>query len=146
MTASNPSFNLPSVAHAGAAVRWSLWIAQGFLAALYLWSASMKLLQSPVELAAMMPWANQVPEGFLRFIGAVDLAAGLGILLPALTRIAPRLTLWAAAGSIVLQIFAMVFHSARSEFMVLPLNGVLLVLSVYVLWGRGRKAPIAARR
>jgi hypothetical protein len=45
----------------------------------------------------------------------------------------------------VLQVFAIVFHLSRGEAAVTPLNLVLLVLSLFVLWGRGRKAPIAPR-
>jgi hypothetical protein len=92
-----------------------------------------------------MPWTGQYPEGFVRFMGLVDLAGGLGILLPALTRILPRLTVLAALGCVVLQVCALVFHLSRGEAMVTPLNVVLLALSLFVLWGRGKKAPILPR-
>jgi hypothetical protein len=46
----------------------------------------------------------------------------------------------------VLQVFAIVFHVSRGEAVVTPLNAVLLALAVFVLWGRGRKAPIAPRQ
>lgn len=130
---------------AGAALRGGLWLAQGLLALTYLWAASMKLGKSPAELASVIPWAAQSSEIFVRAIGMVDLAAGLGILLPALTRIAPRLTVAAALGASALQVCAMVFHLSRGEAMVLPMNIVLLALSLFVAWGRARKAPIAPR-
>jgi hypothetical protein len=81
----------------------------------------------------------------VRAIGAIDLAGGLGLLLPALTRIMPRLTPLAAIGCAVLQLAAMVFHASRGEFALLPLNVILFTLAVYVAWGRVRGAPIAAR-
>jgi hypothetical protein len=93
----------------------------------------------------MMPWTGQHSELFVRFIGLVDLAGGLGILLPALTRIKPRLTALAALSCSLLQVFAMVFHLSRGEAPVLPLNIVLLSLSLFVLWGRARKAPLLPR-
>ncbi|MBB2487508.1 DoxX family protein [Mitsuaria sp. WAJ17] len=130
---------------AGLALRAGLWIAQGLLAFVYLWAASMKLGKSPAELAGVIPWAAQSSEAFVRAIGLVDLAAGLGILLPALTRIAPRLTVAAALGASALQVCAMAFHLSRGEAAVLPFNLVLLALSLFVAWGRARKAPIAAR-
>ena len=144
-TASEPLISTVKEPAASAPIRWGLWIAQALLAMTYLWSASMKLLRAPADLAAMIPWASDVPETFLRAIGAVDLAAGLGILLPALTRIAPRLTVWAAIGGAVLQVFAMFFHASRGEWMVLPFNAVLLALALFIAWGRTRKAPITAR-
>lgn len=93
----------------------------------------------------MMPWAGEYSAGFVRFIGVVDIAGGLGLLLPSLTRIMPRLTVIAAAACVLLQIFAIGFHSMRGEFEVLPLNVVYIALALIVLWGRGRKAPIAPR-
>ena len=93
----------------------------------------------------MMPWTGEHSEAFVRVIGLVDLAGGIGILLPALTRIMPSLTVLAALGCSVLQVFAIVFHISRGEVAVTPLNFVLLLLALFVLWGRARKAPIAPR-
>ncbi|AOW14695.1 hypothetical protein LPB72_04995 [Hydrogenophaga crassostreae] len=146
LTAPDPLLSTHVPSRAGAPIRWGLWAAQSLLAMTYLWSASMKLMQAPADLGAMIPWANDVPEAFLRAIGTVDLAAGLGILLPSITRIAPRLTVWAAVGASVLQVFAMVFHASRGEFAVLPFNAVLLALALFIAWGRASKAPIAVRR
>lgn len=130
----------------GKPFRVALWVAQGLIAVLFCMSAAMKLLTPIPELSAMMPWTGQFPVGIVRAIGMIDLAGGIGILLPALTRIRPRLTVLAAVGCVVLQVFAMSFHAYRGEFSVMPLNVVLFTLSVFVLWGRAKKAPIAPRR
>jgi len=130
----------------GRALRIGLWAAQGLLFFVFTSAGLVKLLTPIPQLAAMMPWAGQYSEAFVRSIGLIDLAGGLGILLPALTRILPRLTVLAALGCTVLQVFALIFHVSRSEAEVTPLNLVLLTLSVFVLWGRGRKAPIAPRQ
>lgn len=98
------------------------------------------------QLAAMMPWTGQHSEAFVRVIGLIDLAGGIGVLVPALTRIMPRLTVLAALGCSVLQVFAIVFHVSRGEAELTPLNFILLALSVFVVWGRGRKIPVAPRR
>lgn len=126
-------------------LRAFLWVAQALVAALFIMSGVMKFFTPIAELSAQMPWTGQVSEGFVRFIGLVDLAGGLGVLLPALTRIAPGLTPLAALGATVLQILAIGFHSYRGEFVVLPLNVVLLALSLFILWGRTKKAPIQSR-
>lgn len=136
------STNAPA---AGAPVRWGLWISQGLIALIYLWAASMKLTKHPAELAGMIPWAADYSVTFLRVIGLIDLAGGVGILLPALTRVMPRLTVVASVAIVGHQLFAIVFHVSRGEFAVLPFNAVLIALSLWVAWGRSRKASITAR-
>ena len=134
------------IATPGRGLRIGLWVAQALIFFAFASAGLVKLLTPIPQLAAMMPWAGQYSETFVRFIGVIDLAGGIGILLPALTRILPRLTVLAALGCTVLQIFALVFHISRGEAAVTPLNLVLLALAVFVLWGRSRKAPIAARQ
>lgn len=127
------------------ALRTSLWAAQVALAAVFAMSGVVKLITPIAELSATMPWTGDVAPGFVRFIGLIDLAGGIGILLPSLTRIQPRLTVLAALGCIVLQTLAFAFHGTRGEFAVLPMNVVLVALSAFVLWGRAKKAPVAPR-
>ncbi len=136
----HPSSVVPT--QSSRSVRISLWVAQLLLALTYIPAGAMKLLSPVAQVAANIPWAGDVPELFLRFIGVVDLSAGLGILLPSLTRIYPRLTVAAAIGSSVLQVLALCFHASRGEFMVIPFNVFLIALSVFVAWGRLTKAPI----
>ena len=130
----------------GTAKGWriSLWVAQLLLAAMYIPSGLMKLTKPLAELAQQMAWTADLPQ-LVRIAGAADLAAGLGLILPALTRIAPHLTVWAAIGATVLQVFAIVLHASRGEFGVLPINAILIALQLFVIWGRTKKAPIAPR-
>jgi hypothetical protein len=51
----------------------------------------------------------------------------------------------AALGCVALQASAIVFHFSRGEGANTPFNAFLVVLSLFVAWGRGRKAPIAPR-
>ena len=111
-----------------------------------LWVAGVTKVFTPIkELAQMMPWTGEYSVAFVRTIGLIDLAGGLGILLPSLTRIMPRLTVLAAIGCATLQVFAFAFHISRGEAAVTPLNILLLALSLFVLWGRSSKAPVAPR-
>jgi uncharacterized membrane protein YphA (DoxX/SURF4 family) len=130
---------------AGRPLRVSLWIAQALFAAAYVAAGLTKLSTPIAQLSTQMPWTGDVPEVFVRFIGTVDFAAGLGVLLPALTRSAPTLIPFAALGSAVLQVCAMVFHVSRGEPAAISFNLVLLGLSLFVLWGRATKAPIGRR-
>lgn len=122
-----------------------LWLAQGVLAFFLLWGAYMKLGMPLDEAVKMAPWVAVHP-GLAKFTGVVDLLGGLGIVLPALLRIQPRLSVLAAVGIIALQVLAMGFHLMRGEAMVLPMNLVLLALAAFVLWGRTRAVPFAAAR
>ena len=134
-----------NVAPASRGANIGIWAAQVIGAALFIMSGTMKLFTPIPDLAAMMPWAGEYSVGFVRFIGVVDIAGGVGLLLPSLTRIMPRLTVIAAAACVLLQVLAIGFHATRGEFEVLPLNVVYIACALIVLWGRGRKAPVAPR-
>ncbi len=123
----------------------ALWVAQAVLALFLLWGAWMKLGMPLQEAVKMAPWVAVHP-GLAKFTGLVDLLGGLGIVLPALLRIQPRLSVLAAIGIIALQVLAMGFHLMRGEAMVLPMNVVLLMLAGFVVWGRTKAVPFTAHR
>jgi len=122
-----------------------LWIAQGILAVSYIWSAYMKLLQPADKLAEMWAWtANN--EGLVKFTGVLDLLTGIGLVLPAVLRIQPKLTIYAAYGTIGLMITASIFHIARGEASQIGVNIIFAVIAVFIAWGRQMKAPITPKR
>lgn len=128
--------------------KWNigLWVAQVVLAAVYVMAGFMKLTQ-PIDalVASGMTYAGDYPEMLTRFIGTMEVLGAIGIILPAATRVVPVLTPLAALGFSIIQVLAVGLHSSRGEFQVLPINLILLALSLFVLWGRLRKAPIAPR-
>src|SRR5688572_13083325 len=91
-----------------------LWIAQVILSASLIWAASMKLFQPADKLAAMWPWTAEHPV-LVKLTGVIDLLAGVGLVLPGLFRIQPKLTLFAAWGTIALMAAASIFHISRGE-------------------------------
>ncbi|MBC9911577.1 DoxX family protein [Chitinophaga varians] len=119
-----------------------LWLVQLLLTALFVMSGVMKLGYPIDKLAAMYPWTGQVPAVYVRLLGIVDLAGGLGLLLPALLRIKPMLTVWAAIGIIVLMVLATLFHISRGEASVTGFNMVVTLLAGVVVWGRTRLYPV----
>ena len=123
-----------------------LWVAQVLLALMFGAAGVMKLLQPIEALGAMMTWVTVTPDLLVRFIGFVELAGALGMIVPAITRILPFLTPLAALGFAIIQVLAIGVHASLGETaMSLPMNLVLLALSLFVAWGRFRKAPISAR-
>src|SRR6478735_9781933 len=123
----------------------SLWVVQALLGVLFVATGVWKLLTPIAQLSTMIPWAGQVSPGFLAAIAIIDLLGGVGVVLPALSRIKPGLTTLAALGCALLQVCAAVFHLSRGEGANTPFNFVLIGLSLFVAWGRHYKAPILSR-
>lgn len=113
-----------------------LWVATALLGCAYLAAGIMKSTRPIPALAATIKWPGDYPPAFTRFIGAVDLLGGLGIVLPVLTGILAWLSPLAAIGLVVLQVLAVGFHLRRGEMQIVPANFVLLALAVFVAWGR----------
>ena len=81
----------------------------------------------------------------MKLTGVLDLLAGIGLVLPALFRIQPKLTIYAAYGTIVLMIAASVFHITRGEVSQIGVNIFFAVFAVFIAWGRQKKAPITPK-
>jgi hypothetical protein len=127
------------------ALHVSLWIVQVLLAAAFGMAGVMKTTVPIVELARKMVWPGGVPAALVRFIGVSELAAALGLVLPAATRVRPILTPIAAGGLVLVMALAAAFHLSRGEAQMLPINLILGALAAFVAWGRAKKAPISAR-
>ncbi|MGW4606849.1 DoxX family protein [Streptomyces sp. NPDC004532] len=113
-----------------------LWIVQAVLALMFAMAGLMKSTQPKDKLTDKLPWAADFSPGTIRFIGIVELAAALGLILPAATGIAPMLTPLAATGLAVVMVLAAVTHARRKEPSAIGFNTVLLILAVLVAWGR----------
>ena len=128
--------------------RWNiaLWVGQVLLAGVYVMAGFMKVSQ-PIDalVASGLTYASDYPELLTRFVGTMEILGAIGIILPAATRILPGLTPLAAVGFSVIQVLAFGLHTMRGEYGVLPVNIVLLALSLFVVWGRLRKVPITPR-
>lgn len=127
------------------ALRVSLWTAQIVLAAMFGMAGMLKLFGDMPALGQQIPWTNDVPLALTRFIGASELLGAIGLVLPAITRIRPLLTAWAAAGLATVMVLATGFHLVRGEapFVTMPIG--LGLLAGFVAWGRFRAAPIQSR-
>jgi putative oxidoreductase len=119
-----------------------LWIGQVLLAGMFLMTGSMKIMMPASDLAAMF---GSLPLTFIRFIGIAEIAAVIGLILPAVTRIMPRLTPLAAVGLTIVMAGAIVFHLSRGEWPEVPVVFGLGCLAGFVAWGRGLRVPIASR-
>jgi len=108
------------------------------LALAMLGAGGMKLARSRDQLvAAGMGYAQHFPPGVIKLIGALEVLAAIGLILPALTGIAPILVPLAATGVGIIMVGAVITHIRLRE----PLGKsvpaiVLLLLALFVAWGR----------
>ncbi|MET7337900.1 DoxX family protein [Nonomuraea sp. NPDC005650] len=115
----------------------ALWIIAGLLALLFLGAGVMKLSQPKEKLAASgMGWTEDFSAGAVKGIGALELLAAIGLILPAALGIVPVLTPLAAAGLVVVMAGAAITHARRKEYQMIIANAVLLLLAAVVAWGR----------
>ena len=120
----------------------ALWIVQILLAALFVFAGAMKFIMPVEEMTKQMP---SMPGVFLHFIGACELLGGLGLVLPALVRVAVGLVPLAAAGLVVIMIGATVISAQLGGLAGAVLPGVVGLLAAFVAWGRWRAVPHRGR-
>lgn len=83
-----------------------------------------------------MAYIAAIPSGLRWFTGVAEALAGVGLILPGLTRILPWLTPWAAVGLILVMVGAVIFHIPRKEYPNIVFNLVLLALAAFAAYGR----------
>jgi hypothetical protein len=120
----------------------ALWIAQILLALAFGAAGVIKATQPHEKLVASMGWAGDYSPGFVKFVGVVEVLAALGLILPAVTGVAPILTPIAASGLAVAQAGAIAVHVRRKEPQFIIGNLVLIALAVFVAWGRFGDYPL----
>jgi DoxX-like family len=119
----------------------ALWIIQGLLALLFLFTGGTKLVVPVAEFTRQMPMLS---GWFLRFVGVCEVLGGIGLILPGLLRTQQWLTPVAAACLVIIMIGAIVvtLMTGGGATAVLPfVTGLLLV---FVAYGRWRTAPHGA--
>lgn len=135
MTAETPSRGL----------HYGLWAVQALAAVAFLGAGMMKSTKPLAELAANMAWVPHFPAVAVRAIGVAEVLGALGLVLPSALRVMPRLTPLAAAGLVALMLGAAGTHVVLGEAGMAMPSLVLGAMAALVTWGRGVKAPIAAR-
>ena len=115
----------------------ALWVIAGLLAATFLASGAVKLIQPKEKLAASgFGFVEDVSTGTVKAIGALEILAAVGLILPAALDIAPVLVPLAAVGLVVLMVGAIITHLRRHEAQAIVVNLAILALAVLVAWGR----------
>ncbi|MEV4533597.1 DoxX family protein [Asanoa sp. NPDC049518] len=114
-----------------------LWIIAVLLGGAFVAAGLMKMLQPKEKLIETgLGWTEGFSPNAVKAIGALDILAGVGLILPALFGVAEILVPLAAVGIVLLMIGAVVVHGRRRETPMVIANLVLLVLAAVVVWGR----------
>jgi hypothetical protein len=119
--------------------RIALWIAQGVLAALFLFAGVFKIATPMAELARVAP----LPAGFLKFIGVCEMLGALGLVLPGLFRVRLDLTPLAASGLVVIMLGAVVVTAITQS--VAAAGFPLVVGALATAIAVGRRSPMARK-
>lgn len=114
----------------------ALWVVQIVLAFMFLMAGAMKMMKSKDELHEKMGWVEDFSESTIKGIGGLEVLGAIGLILPAVTGIATILVPLAATGLAITMILAAVVHFRRGEMPNVAVTVMLLVLSVFVAWGR----------
>jgi uncharacterized membrane protein YphA (DoxX/SURF4 family) len=120
-----------------------LWIVQILLALAFGMAGIMKVSQPVDRLETRMGWVKDVGPGGVRLIGTLEILGAIGLILPAVTGILPWLTPLAATGLVLTMIGAMITHGRRGEYSRIGINVVLLLLALFVAYGRFAIIPLS---
>jgi hypothetical protein len=105
------------------------WIVAGLLALVMLAAGGMKAIKPKADIVkGGMAWAEDFAPGMIKFIGVAEVLGAVGLVLPALTGIAPVLAPIAAVALAVVMIGAVVVHARRKE----AFSGALVLALVAV--------------
>jgi uncharacterized membrane protein YphA (DoxX/SURF4 family) len=112
-----------------------LWIIAGLLAVGFLAAGVMKLTQPKEKLAASgMGWTEDFSPGAVKAIGALEILAAVGLILPTALDLVPVLVPVAALGLALVMAGAAITHVRRHEPQMVVVNLVLLALATVVAW------------
>src|SRR5918998_1399903 len=117
----------------------TLWIVTGLLAVAYLASGGGKLIVPKKKIAAFGPsarWVEDFSAGSVKAIGALEVLAAVGLVLPAALGIAPVLVPLAAVGLVLLMAGAVITRIRRREPKPMVADLIYLALALFVAWGR----------
>ena len=117
----------------------ALWIVAGLLAVAYLVAGGGKLVLSKQRLRAASSgaaWLDDFSAGSVKAIGALEVLAAVGLIVPAVLGIAPVLVPLAALGLALIMVGAVITRIRRHEFKFMMADVVYLGLAGFVTWGR----------
>ena len=130
----------------GPGMNRALWIAQILLAIFFFLAGYQHGLRPRDEAAVAAPWIATTPPSVVRFIAYAELAGAAGLVLPAVTGVAPVFVPLAAMGLAVIMALAVPFHVMRGESHIIGMHIVVGLLALFVAGGRLTPTSTKPRR
>ena len=121
----------------------ALWIFQALLAAVFA-AHGWLLVSPPPELLEIMN--EEMGAAFRLTLGVAEILGAIGILLPGITRILPRLTEVSAMAFLLVSVSATIWHVWRGETSSAAITIVLVILTTFVAYGRWSVRPIRPKQ
>jgi uncharacterized membrane protein YphA (DoxX/SURF4 family) len=121
----------------------TLWILQVLLAAVFAAHGWM-LVSPPPELLDIIN--EEMGVGFRFTLGIAEILGAVGILLPGIIRVLPRLTEISAACLAFVSVSATIWHVVRGETSSAAITAALVVVTTLVAYGRWRVRPIRPKQ
>ncbi|HEY6246015.1 MAG TPA: DoxX family protein [Pyrinomonadaceae bacterium] len=114
-----------------------LWVLQGLVGLLFLFSGGTKLVMSTEAMQKMSPPNSiMLPGAFVKFIGVMEILGGLGLILPGLTNIRRNLTPIAAFCLLIIMIGAVVITIMGPGVGAAIIPFVVGILCAVIAYGR----------
>lgn len=121
-----------------------LWILQLLLGLFFLYQGFLHFTVPP-GLPDNMAWMYELPAALHYFAGTAEILAGLGLILPGLSRIQTRLTPLAALGIVIIMVGAAVWQLSRGAYADVIGNIVIMGLAGLAAYGRWKLSPLKDR-
>lgn len=121
-----------------------LWVLQIILGIYFIFIGVLHFIVPP-GLPAPMSWMYDLSPALHAISGVAEILGGLGLILPAITRIQTRLVPLAAAGLALVMVLAVFYHIARGEFTNIAFNLINAALLAFVAYGRWKLVPLKDR-
>ncbi|MCK4726159.1 MAG: DoxX family protein, partial [Anaerolineales bacterium] len=121
-----------------------LWILQILLGVYFTLIGVMHFIVPP-GLPPQMAWMYELSTTLHYVSGIAEILGGLGLILPAVTRIRTNLVPLAALWLTLVMIGAVIYHAGRGESQNIGFNLVLAALLAFVAYGRWKLKPLADR-
>lgn len=121
----------------------ALWVAQ-IVGGVFFLAVGVSHFVVPEGLPDLLAWMYDLSDTMHYIAGTAEILGGLGLILPAVTRIRPELVPLAAVGLALIMVGAIVYHVGRDEFSNVGSNAVWIVVMVFIAYGRTRH-PIPPR-
>ena len=117
-----------------------LWVLQAALALLCISGGAFQIFKLE-ELQTTVAAMRELPRGLWAFLGAFGCLAGLGLILPAATKVLPVLTPISAAAVALQSILISAFYIHYGDRAPLPYSVAMAIMAAFIAYGRFALEP-----